>query len=1262
MTEEKILNELKQKFRDLHEDAKNYESHDELKTALIEKEILKILGYRKIGKDIRIEKRVREKRTDIVCLDDYNNIIFVIEVKKPLEGLNREDFKQLWDNYVKPLKAKYGVLTDGAKLIIYERINENYDVKLDVDLSNITIDDCKVIYVCLRKPELDITRVDQILNYFGRFKNVKERLNLRDDVAREHFFASFELKEDSVFAKLVERTFNLFSSRYGKLNFLTNAYDFWKKYYARKPEKIPENWQKILDKLIGEIADETLYRFMFCLETAYALFTRLILAKACEDYGFPHISFSGFIQNEVRRYSFRGRDIPMVAWAVLLRNLIEKMRRELVESVFEEDIFYWWIDDFKLSDDEIFSAKKVDEYMLNFSRAVGQVLLTLYKFDFSEIVGDPLGTLYQKYFDKETRKALGEFYTPREVVEYIIDAIGYRGKSIIEKRLLDPACGSGTFLVEALKRWLKEAENLGEEKGWDFVLDKLCKEFHIVGFDIHPFATLMAQIQFMLVLLPYYKKAIDANKTFTLRRLPIFRTDSLEDETKTGKVSLDNPDTITMNLRLPIRRGEEREFIKVEIDMPNISVAVSDRTGLLNIPEYFLALQAVFDCVKDAFSNGKDNISRYDLEKAFKGYLADKDWTKLVNFFEPYAQKLIDVVKELKYKFGDGRLIKSIEDFALASLLKNHVKYDFVVGNPPWGGILKGEKGSLSDVQLKEYYKEVYKSAVGKYDIYVLFIERGIYWLKNGGKLGFIVQNRFLKTNYGKGIRSIILKTCKINQVIDFGDTRIFADATNYPCIIILERCRNVKNSSKNTFLFVEIKNGVSEISSRELIKKLHKPTEHTDLFNTYEIRQGMLSQESWMLSEGRLSDIIEKLLRSDAYVPLNDISKEIFQGITIGGEFGEKIYVVNHDTIIKHSIERNACKKVLKGRDVERWRISWDGRYIIYPYDSQGNLINLDEYPNLSKYLHKFYDKLQGRKLDGKYIEEWGKGWYSLWRERDPNLLSKPKIITPRISDINRFALDENGDFYIMDSCVAIIPKKSVDMKYLLGILNSKLMFLIITKMSTFVQGRYYSFTRVYLERLPIKLPKTKEDEKIALEIIKRVEKILNKVKIEQRINTFPDEYIRKYRKLGKEFDLILIKFKSSHKMLSPKIERNLEGTEFAVIIGKEKPIIVDSEVKAKYIQIALSGKNVKKNDVIRIIIPKSNDIVEEILRRYEKDKKELEREPISKLENEIDQLVYRLYELDDNDIKIIKTFLTNLDSWGVYNDKDCRCSVPNT
>lgn len=525
------------------------------------------------------------------------------------------------------MKAYYGLLTNGTELLLYKRINQNYDRRLRVNLQEISLDECKTIYESLRNPEYDLTKVNQILSYFDRFRSVDERTNLLTDTAREHFFDIFELKKGSVFSSLVLQTLELFKEMYEESKFLTSAYDFWKKYYARKPEKIPENWKNIIGT--STIDDEDLYEFMFCLETAYALFTRLILIKTCEDYEFPDIEFTSFIERDVNRYAFRG-DFPLVAWSVLLTNMIEEMRVKLVESVFEEDVFYWWTDFFSdLSRDKLFTVRSAG--MSIFGQAVGRVLLTLYKFDFSEVAGDPLGTLYQRHFDKETRKALGEFYTPLEVVEHIIDNVEYRGASILEERFLDPACGSGTFLVEALRRYLDESKQVAEKEGWSSVLNRLCSEFHIVGFDIHPFATIMAQIQFMLTLVPYYRKAVDEDSMFLLKRLPIFRTDSLEFENRNSRISLENPELITLKLKLPIVK--EGDFLELEITVPNINTALSEETGLYNVPEYFAALQAVFDYVKGAAKDERVSTSRSELEYKFKEYLVDKNWDNLGNFF-----------------------------------------------------------------------------------------------------------------------------------------------------------------------------------------------------------------------------------------------------------------------------------------------------------------------------------------------------------------------------------------------------------------------------------------------------------------------------------------------------------------------------------------------------------------------------------------------------------------------------------------------------
>ena len=106
------------------------------------------------------------------------------------------------------------------------------------------------------------------------------------------------------------------------------------------------------------------------------------------------------------------------------------------------------------------------------------MVFAVFGFDFASLEGDVLGELYQDYFDRETRLALGEFYTPREVVEFILDEVGYVGEATDRGRLLDPACGSGTFLVAALQRYLEAHEDEDGRR----VLTRLILGLHIVGY------------------------------------------------------------------------------------------------------------------------------------------------------------------------------------------------------------------------------------------------------------------------------------------------------------------------------------------------------------------------------------------------------------------------------------------------------------------------------------------------------------------------------------------------------------------------------------------------------------------------------------------------------------------------------------------------------------------------------------------------------------------------------------------------------------
>lgn len=942
------IQKIRLNFQNLYEKSKQNPEmpEEELRTLFNKSVILENMGYGEIGKDIRLELSINGKRSDVICLDDYSNVVVVLEFKKPSDSVElKEHFDQLWDRYVKPLRADFGVLINGYELILYRRIGENNKIELRVNLSEISDKDCELIHKLLKKPDYSLTQVKDILNYLNKFSTPESRVYLTTDAARKHFFENFKLEDDSIFGELLKKTIQLFDYGYSRSKFLTSAYDFWRKSYAKKPDKVPDSWKKLLKGAGLTASEDDLYKFMFCLETTYALFTRLILAKACEDYDFQGIEFSEFIESEIKGNERRGGTF-LVMWGVLVMRLIRKMRRDLVESVFEEDIFYWWTDDFEGLQNNIYTDQRSYEVaLMDFSKALAKVLYALYKFDFSKIIGDPLGDLYQKYFDRETRKALGEFYTPKEVVEYIIDAVDYRGRGIVDKRLIDPACGSGTFLVDALKKYLDEAKPLAEEKGWDFVISKLCNEYHIVGFDIHPFATIMAQIQFMLVLIPYYKKAIERNKSFVLKRLPIFRTDSLIDESKSEAMTLsmfEGGRSISIKITLPVRAGDK--FVDAEVIMPFRGEAISEKTGLLNIPEYFAALQALFDTVKEAARAEQQEIAKERLESNLKVYLQNKDWARVAGFFMPYGRYFLNTIRRLRIEYGDGRLVKSIEDIILAGLLKNHVEYDFVVGNPPWGGVLKGSIGTLPDENIRENYRNNYFSAAGKYDIYVLFIERGINWLNEGGKFGYIIQNRILKAGYGKKIREFILKNTCITKIIDFGDAKIFADATNYPCILIME-----KNKNSGFFEYIEVEKKAEELTSTQTMKSILAQKESNQYLTISKTDQKLLNIEAWVPSSNQKSNFLENLLTSSNFERLGSIAEVILQGCTLGGDGSEDIYVVNNDLIQKYSLEPALCKKVLKGRDVQRWRINWQDRFLIYPYDNSGNSINLNDFNNVA-------------------------------------------------------------------------------------------------------------------------------------------------------------------------------------------------------------------------------------------------------------------------------------------------------------------------
>lgn len=1078
--------------------------------------------FRKLGfneQDFYNEVTIQSGEVDLNIGPDKLQPVITVEAK----ATNTHDLKiareqQLFP-YMEELRTPIGIVTNGMQFEVWEQKKaKSLLVKLDFarimadylqdKLDTLADDDfARILKLMYLKKDIRYIRDEDL--YTIPAIDISEPIafqNLLSDIAKLMEMAKID----------VEEQFHIRMAEFKDYEKQRQTFEGWQLQKLQKETKQARQlahdfhrWTEINNIDLGK---NTNSRDKFITETMYILINRILLIRIAEDHQIiPRRISNGAIEDFQQ---FVG-DIK-INYNKLLDIAYDTMRG-VYEHFFKHDIFDWYIPD---------------------SELLLRLLFVFNKYNFAHVNRDILGNLYQKYIDKDERKRLGQFYTPDEVVQYILDAVGYTSNAEIENKiLLDPACGSGGFLVPSVNRLIARLRN----KNYDpiTILNKV--RDNIYGFDINPFAAHLTETNLLFQVVDLISDAKKLDPDFKMEQFNVFITDSL---------------------RLPEEGQKGKNMSFFENDFLN-SVAVQDA----------------------------------------------------------------EIVKEIKLK--RGRFEGGV---------------DFVVGNPPWGGILKREKEKYQSEELKD----TFVSAVGKYDIYVLFIETGIKCLKDLGKLGYIVQNRFLRADYGEKLREYILKTCQINRIVDFGDTRVFADATNYPCIIALEK----KLVEKEEVIYIEVRRKAEELNPEKVIDLVKAPykTKAKDFLSVLRFKQTNLKNLSaW--TQGQIASQF-LLKRLEDVENLGNLCEEIMEGVTFGGKGSDEIYCVNTDMIQQFQLEKSLLKKVLKGRDLKKWRISWNDRFLVYPYDESGKEVDLKKFPHTQRYLKQFQNSLNARILDGKELSDWGKVWYSYWRVRSPQVFEIAKIVSPRLATENSFALDDKADFYLTDSAVAIIPK-NLDVKYLLGILNSRLLFFFIKNCSPFVQGRYFSYTRTYLEKLPIKLATNDKEKKIAKEIIKNVDKI---IKLEPIVESQHFEgLIGKFKsKFTKYSEIQFVPLSDCSSLKQIQLEKRLgkpniwrEGKR--VFLTRNHYLDLANESMAEYIELMLKSmqsnlRGLTKPDILQLIkVPQQEKIVAAILKYnadLKKQKVELEIKR-AHIDQTIDNLVYELYAISDDDRDMIEKSL---------------------
>lgn len=334
------------------------------------------------------------------------------------------------------------------------------------------------------------------------------------------------------------------------------------------------------------------------------------------------------------------------------------------------------------------------------------IATSLRVYDLHRINEDLLKQLYQNLVEPETRHELGEFYTPDWLAELTLREIGYRhGQS-----LLDPACGSGTFLFTAIR--LLTQQGITGQALVDFALD------NIMGIDVHPLAVTIAKINYMLAILPHLKSG--TRRSQSQRAIPITMANALQVPSKAHHIEV---------IEVPI--DSERVFqIPVEAARhPN------ELTEVLNQMSIYAT-----------------NMANTPPEKAKFGDFGDFALSKLSAMGNPQNIQ----IERLAWISNARRLTEQIakkRDSIWIYVLQNtsrplflwHRKFDIIVGNPPWiayryirDSVYQGEIKKLT-----RDYKLLASSDVKlntQMELATLFFEhcRNVY-LKTAGTLAFVM-------------------------------------------------------------------------------------------------------------------------------------------------------------------------------------------------------------------------------------------------------------------------------------------------------------------------------------------------------------------------------------------------------------------------------------------------------------------------------------------------------------------------------------------
>ena len=659
--------------------------------------------------------------------------------------------------------------------------------------------------------------------------------------------------------------------------------------------------------------------------------------------------------------------------------------------------------------------------------------------------------------DKGERKATGSYYTPDYIVRYIVEntlAPLCEDKSvdeILSLKILDPATGSGHFLVGVVDYLAEElithpdaphmTETASEETELAYWRRRVV-ESCVYGVDLNPMAVELAKLSLWLhtvakgeplSFLDHHIRcgnSLIGAKIENLSNLPELK----KSRRKTGETQTEIPMEFPFTGTVATAIGH---YLLIEEIESRTAEQIHAKEDKLDTVQKMLRFHKGVANLWTSLYFGND-VSRATYHQALNA-LRSENTDTLENLLSYHRAQ--EIATEKRFFHWEIEFPEVFRD--KYGRKKDNPGFDAVIGNPPYV-----RQEILGDIKP---FLARYQTYSGIADLYVYFVERAHELIQEHGRFGMITSNKFMRANYGKGLRTYLSTNTALNGIVDFGELPVFEDAAAMPAILLTQR----ESVDAQTCRFAQMQT----LDFDSLEAEVDRIGEQLD--------QEALG-ENWTLASVDEIRILKKIRESST--TLTQYCKgEIRRGITTGFNEAFIIDAETRDYLIDED-PRSAeiIKPCVVGADIRKYEIQFRERYLIFTRRG----VDVEQYPAIKQYLNQYRAELEPKE---SRAEKHGRkvGNYRWYEIQDTTAyyteFEKPKIIYPIIAKEPRFTLDLDN-YFANDKCF-IIPRCDY---YFLALLNSRLLF-EIAKLSTSVLGDPNAGGRlelraVHLQHLPIR------------------------------------------------------------------------------------------------------------------------------------------------------------------------------------------------